>query len=435
MLYNIFYMKIQTHIIKFVFIGLFFFVISISCSTNPKTSSNKVTIPLDYMGLVAGISIEEYPLINEMRPVWLRKVFNWHQIEREKDNFNFAFYDEFVNNAKVNGKKILAGLAYSTPWLNNGKDMDYISKEDLKYFLNYVEVTVKRYKGKVDAWEIWNEPNWLFWKGTDKEFFELSKLTAKKIREIDPDAYIVGGSFQRLPYVFITNMKLAGALENLDALSFHPYDINPKNSTRLLDNFFKLASRINFKGDIWISEMGYPTSGWYPSMVTLKKLPSYVIKTVAPAAALGARVIIWYEFKDTYQSEGNINTFNSESFFGLVYSDFTKKGGAWAYELCARYIPGTTYNPELPLKEDIKSNIVTLCFTGNELDTNTLIIWNEINTKQKIKVSIPATITIHDISSADNHSLQNEAIVEISDKPVFITWQGSSVPHISLIRK
>ncbi|GBU28542.1 hypothetical protein R84B8_02102 [Treponema sp. R8-4-B8] len=381
------------------------------------------------------MAVEEYQVLNEMCPVWVSKVFNWHQIEKEKDNFDFSFYDNFVNNAKAHGKKIVACLAYSTSWINDGKNKDYISKENLQYFINYVEVTVNRYKGKIDAWRIWNEPNWLFWKGTDKEFFELSKLTAVKIKEIDPDAYIIGGNFQRLPYNFILNMKKAGAMENLSAISFHPYAINPKGAIRLLDNFFKIASKINFNGDIWITEIGYPTSGWYPSRASLKDLPSYVIKTIAPAAARGTRALIWYHFKDSYKFDEYINTINSEYYFGLVYSDFIRKDGAWAYELCARYLPGSRYYPELPIKEDVKSNIVTLCFIGNESNANTLIIWNDVNIKQKIKVSIPTTITIHDISSVDNFSLLDEAIVEISHKPVFITWQGSSVPHISKIRK
>jgi polysaccharide biosynthesis protein PslG len=426
-------MKIQTHIINFIFTGLLLFLIS--CSTITKTSLNKVSVPLDFLGIVGGIAIEEYSVLNEMGPVWVSKVFNWHQIEKEKNNFDFSFYDNFVNNAKANGKKIVACLAYASPWINNGKNKDYISGENIQYFLNYIEATVSRYKGKVDAWRIWNEPNWLFWKGTDKEFFELSRLAAIKIREIDTDAYIIGGNFQRLPSNFIINMKKTGAMENLNALSFHPYDINPKASTKLLDNFFKITSKIGFKGDIWITEMGYPTSGWYPSTVSLKKLPSYVIKTIAPAAALGTRVFIWYDFIDSYKYGEYPNTFDSELYFGLVYSDFSRKDGAWAYELCARYLPGSQYNPELPLKENIKSNIVTLCFTGNESDTNTLIIWNDINIKQNIKVTIPAAITVHNISSADFYSLTNEAIVEISDKPVFITWQGSSIPHISLITR
>jgi len=410
-------------------------MVSLSCSTTPKTPLYKVTVPHDYLGISGGGAIEEYPILNEMNPVWLRNTFYWSRIEKEKGNFNFSYYDNFVNNAKANGKKIIAILAYATYWLNDGKDNSYISDKNIQHFLNYVEVTVNRYKGKVDAWEIWNEPNWIFWKGTDKEFFKLSKLAALKIKEIDPDAYIIGGSFQRLPRNFLKNMKKSGALENLDALSIHPYDVNPKSSMRLLDDFFKITSKIGFNGDIIITEIGYPTSGWYPSRASLKNLPSYVIKTIAPAAARGTRVINWYCFNDSHKFGEYPNTFDSEMYFGLVYADFSRKSGAWAYELCARYLPGSQYNPELPLKEGIKSNIVTLCFTGNESDTNTLIIWNDLNIRQKIKVAIPATITIHDISSSDNHSLQNEAILEISDKPVFITWQGSSVPHILSIKK
>jgi len=423
-------MKIQMHIIKFIFIGLFFFVISISCSTTSKTSSNQVTVPVDYFGIAGGAKVEEYPLLNEMHTVWLRKTFYWNGIEKEKDNFNYSFYDNYVDNAKAQGKKILAILAYAASWHNDGKNNSYISSKNIQHYLNFIEVTVNRYKGKVDAWEIWNEPNWfIFWKGTHNEFFELLRLAAIKIREIDPDAYIVGGSFLRVPNKFIINMNKYGAMENLDALSFHPYDINPKGSIKLLDDFLKIISKIDFKGDIWITEIGYPTYGWYPSRVSLKNLPSYVIKTIAPAAARRTRTLIWYEFIDSHKY-GEANTLNSESYFGLSYSNFSKKEGAWAYELCARYLPGTQYAPELPLKEGIKSNIVTLCFTGNESDTNALIIWNDKKNKQKIKVAIPSLITVHDISSADNYSLQDEVIVDVTDKPVFITWQGSSIPKI-----
>jgi len=412
-------------------------VISISCSTSPITTLNQITVPLDYFGIEGGGSgiVEEYQLLNEMRPAWLLKTFYWSAIEKEKGVFDFSPYDNSVNDIRAQGIKIIAVLAYAAPWLNDGKNNKYISGKNIQYFLNYIEAIVTHYKGKIDAWQIWNEPNWIFWRGTNKEFYELSKLTAQKIREIDPDAYIIGGGFLRHPYNFILNMKNSGAMENLDALSIHPYAVNPKGSMRLLDIFFKTVLEIDFNGDIWITEVGYPTSGWYPSRVSLRKMPTYVIKTIAQAAARRIRGIVWYDLKDSYKYGEYPNNFDSELYFGLVYSDFSRKSGAWAYELCARYLPGSRYNPELPIKEGIKSNIVTLCFTGNESDTNTLIIWNDKNTKQKIKVTIPSLITIHDISSADNYSLQNEAIVEITDKPVFITWQGSSIPHISIIRK
>jgi hypothetical protein len=431
------YTIIHYWLVKFAILEFIFSLFSISCSTASLTPSTQVTIPSDYLGVAGGDTSadNEYQLINELGIVWVSQTFYWSRIEKEKGNFTFSSYDNYVNKAKEHGKKVLALLAYASPWLNDGKDNKYISKENIHHFLNYIEVIVTRYKGKVDAWQIWNEPNWIFWKGTNNEFYELSRLAANKIREVDPAAYIIGGGFQRLPKNFIKNMKKAGALENLDAFSIHPYDINPKGSIRLLDNFFKIASKVDFKGDIWITEIGFPTSGWYISRVSLKKMPSYVIKTIAPAAASGSRALIWYQFQDNYNYGEYPNKFDSELYFGLAYLDFSRKKGAWAYELCGRYLPGSRYNPELPLKENIKSNIITLCFTGNSSNTNTLIIWNDNIIKQKIKVTIPSTISIHDISTGSNYSLQNETIIEVSEQPVFITWQGSSIPQISSVRK
>jgi hypothetical protein len=430
--------KIQLLINSIFIILIFSSIFLISCSTVPKTYSTRVTVPPDYLGIVGGNkgSVEEYNLLNEMCTTWILKTFYWSAIENEKDNFDFSSYDNYVEKAKEQGKKIIAVLAYAAPWLNDGKDNKYISGKNIEYYLNYIEALVDRYKGKVDAWQIWNEPNWIiFWRGSNKEFYELSRLAANKIREVDPDAYIIGGGFLLNPKNFIINMKNAGAMENLNALSFHPYAANPKGSIKLIDDFFKTVEKIDFHGDIWITEIGYPTSGWYPSRVSLEKMPSYVIKTIAPSAIRGARVLIWYDLLDSYKYGEYPNKIDSELYFGLVYSDLSRKSGAWAYELCARYIPGSQYNPELPLKEGIKSNVVTLCFTGNESNTNTLIIWDDKNKKQKIKVSIPSTITIHDISTGNNFSLLNEAIIEITDEPVFITWQGSSIPHLSLIGK
>ncbi|GHV16198.1 hypothetical protein FACS189493_1650 [Spirochaetia bacterium] len=91
-------------------------------------------------------------------------------------------------------------LAYDTGWLYpDGKRRKYISPENMPLFLTFVENTVSRYRGKVDAWGIWNEPNGLFWNGSQKEFFELTKAVTQKIREVDPDAVILAGSRQLYP--------------------------------------------------------------------------------------------------------------------------------------------------------------------------------------------------------------------------------------------
>jgi hypothetical protein len=426
-------MKIKTSIKKISFTGFILScAFSISCSTFSSSNALSVNIPHDYLGIVDGKGKpEEYELLDEMGAVWLLRTFYWGRIEREKDKFDFAGYDNFVDSAKSNGQKVIAVLAYAVKWINDGRNNDYISNGNIHHFLNYIEILVNRYKGKVDAWQIWNEPNWIFWKGTNKEFYELSRLAAQKIREMDPDAYIIGGGFLRHPKNYIKNMNKSGAFENLDALSFHPYAVNPNGSMRLTDNFIKTLSEINFKGDIWITEVGFPTSGIYPSRVSLKNLPSYVIKIIAGTAVRGARAMIWYDFADLYIEGEYPNKYNSEMYFGLTYSDLSRKNGAWAYELCARYLSGSLYAPELPVRENINSNIVSLCFIGEETKTNTLIIWNNKKSRQKIRITLSSPITIHEISTGNHSSLSNEAIFEVSDQPIFLTWQGDSIPHIS----
>jgi len=419
-------------------LSIFILFALLSCSTAPVTpykAPNPVIIPQDYFGVVhAGLegTDEEFQLLNEMNVVWILYTFYWNSIEREKGTFDFSRYDSFVDKALQEGKKIVVVLAYASQWITEefGNDI-YIPGRYIPQYLNYVEALVTHYKGKIDAWNIWNEPNLnMFWKGTDQEYIELARQAAQKIRETDPDAYIIGGSFSRTPRSLILKMNKEGAMENLDALSFHPYALSPRWTMKVCDNFIKTMSDINFTGDILVTEMGFPTGGYYPTRVSLKNMPSYVVKTIAGCAARGTRMFLWYQFKDRYNYNEVQNKHNSGNFFGLVYPDLSRKDGAWAYELCARYLPASRYTPELPVRENVPSAIASFCFIDG-VSGNTLILWNDINGKRKVKISLSASFNLHDISTGESTRFTDEITLEITNKPVFITWQDSTVPRIS----
>jgi len=419
----------------FILFILVFIFLLFSCTSTPLPSSASVTVPEDFFGLVhAGRTktSDEFRVLDEMGIVWVLKTFGWADIEPEKGIYDFSRYDSFVDATLKNGHKIAVTLGYESQWIRNevGKQK-YIPSHYISDFLNYIEATVIHYKGKVHAWQIWNEPNWIFWKGSDREFFELSKQAAQRIRETDSDAFIIGGGFSGAPVSFIKNMHKTGAMENLNAISFHPYGINPYSSMLLHDTFLKVISDINFKGEVWITEVGYPTGGLYPSKVSLNEFPSYVIKTVSGSAARGIRVLFWYQLFDSYLQGQSPNNYNSEIFFGLVYRDYTKKDGAFAYQLCAQYLPGSRYMPQLPLRENVSSNIVSFCFLEGVTGSNILIIWNDKKSTQKIKVTLSSPITLHNISTGVNIILEDNSIIDVTNKPVFITWKGETYPQIS----
>ena len=412
-----------------IFLLIFIILILITCSSTPIPQLSENSVPLDFFGVVhAGKKIDEYPLLDEMGAVWLLQTFYWDGIEKEKGIFDYSRNDVFVNTAKENGKKVIAVMGYGASWTGDRKK--YISKENIPLFLNFLEITVERYKGKVDAWQIWNEPNILFWRGTNKEYYELTRLSAQRIRETDPDAYIIGGGFWRAPRGFLKGMHKAGALENLNALSFHPYETSPERAVKVHENFVEIMTEINFTGEIWITEVGYPTGGWSPINVSMKNFPSYVIKTMAGYAAREARALLWYQFADPYNEGEYPDKINSEDYFGLTYPNRTKKNGGWAYGLCACFLPGSQFKKGLPERENIPSSIVSFCFI-NEKAHNTLIIWNDRNSAQKIKIILGSSFAIHNISTGEITALPDESILDITNVPVFITWEGSSIPGIS----
>ena len=431
-------MKNHFYLVSILFGCFIFSLLLFSCSSTryPKQARTD-NVPEDFFGIVhAGtrLSQGEYRLIDEMCVKWTRRSYDWNSIERQKGNFDFSRYEIHVDSARKAGLKIIATLAYENAWLfSEGEHKRYISQENIPHFLRYIEEMHHQFQGRVDVWNIWNEPNHKrFWNGPNKDYYELSRQTALKIRELDPEAYIVGGSFVRAPRRFIKKMHRAGALENLDGLAFHPYAMHPAGSMRITEKFMRILSDVNFTGSVWITEIGNPTGGRYPHKVSIENLPLSVAKSMTGAAARDVRALLWYQLFDRYNKDEvpPESMKNSENFFGLAYPDFSRKSGAWAYELCARYLPGSRYVPDFLQREKIPSSIVSFCFLDGASGNNTLVLWSDRKRLKKTKLQLDAPATLYDITTGEGQPFSGETIIEIGKQPVIITWQGTAAPRL-----
>jgi hypothetical protein len=396
-----------------------------SCGTLSYAVPESRTVPEDYFGIhpsnSEGPPEKLYEFLDELGVVWLRETFNWSEIEPEKGRWDFSKYDNLVEKSIAAKKKILAILAYDVPWIHKDRRIRRsVSGEQLSCYLGYVEEVVRRYRGKIAAYEIWNEPNWLFWKGSAEDFYELSRTAAAKIREIDPQAMIAAGAFNRVPKKFIRGMFRAGAMEHVDAVSFHPYDINPQGALRLYDRFKKILDEQGYTGVIWVTEAGYPTGGWYPTRVSEDRFPGYVVKTLAGLAVRGAKICCWYQLFNPHNQGEAPSSLDSELYFGLAYPNYQLKKGAAAYALCSRYLAGTEYRPGLPRRDRIPPSVESLYFRG--ADRNTLILWNR-GIPLQLTITLPGTgQRLHDIVSGAGQDLGERAVLRVGGAPLIITW-------------
>jgi hypothetical protein len=412
---------------------LFFFCACASRSVSSEGNADRDVwiIPADFSGVVhAGRTNtpEEYAYLNYLGASWVLQTFYWHDLEPAQGEWNFQDYDTFVDNLKGAGLKIFGTLAYDNRWIHaDGKMRNYIPPEHLPDYLEYVRKTVDHFRGRVDAWCVWNEPNAFFWTGSDKEFFELARQAIDAARKTDSEVLLLGGAFNRgvfgLPKKFIRGFFESGAMEQADAVAFHPYELNPVRSARLYDKFRAIVDDYGFGDKIWITELGYPTEGLYPTKVSEEKLPSYVIKTYALFAAGCVPKLFWYQLFDPHERRNG----DSEDYFGLVRStrDYTSKG-AEAFRLCAVYLSGARMNTQGLRREGLPNSLRSFYFEGGrEESARVLILWNEGPSSKQVRVLLPGTDhTRHDPVSGSASAIAAQTLVKVDSMPVFITWQG-----------
>ena len=400
------------------------------------------SIPADFAGIVhAGRTrtTEEFELMNVLGVRWILHTFTWNRIEREPGLWDFQYFDEIVDMAGQAGIKTLGLLAYSNNYLHaDGKRRNYIPPDKIPLFLEYVRRTVEHFRGRVDAWCIWNEPNTNhFWKGTDAEFYELARRTADVVREVDSEVILLGGGVNRgifgLQKKFINGLFKSGAMDKVDAVALHPYELNPVRAARLYDKFRKLMKPWGFEDKIWITEAGYPTGGRYPTKVAEHKFSSHVIKTFTLLAIRDSRMLLWYQLFDPPTRHPS----NSEYYFGLVRSreDYTSKG-AEAFRLCATYISGTLLNTQELRRENLPASLDAYYFCG--ADDNALILWNNNPGSVKVRAVLPGSGHVsHNVATGAAEPILADAEIRVGSDPVFITWPADSnaTPVVTIQRK
>jgi hypothetical protein len=433
--------------------GLFFFILAFMVSCPDPSGSDgeiRVEIPEDLLGMVhAGNRSEvdrEYDLLDDLGVHWMLTDFSWSSIEPAENTQNLDAFKTYADNGKKKGKKILAILDYDVGWIHNGKYDDdkftdgqrhnYISPKEIPLFCKYVKKTVFYYKDQVDAWCIWNEPNLAdrFWRGTPEEFFALTKAAAATIREVVPDAFIVGGAFNTLASEeWVRGIFTSGAMDQIDAIAYHPYLVSARTSAAAYTKFKNIVSDYGFGGKIWVTEVGYPTQGSYGTEVSDERMPVTLIETISRLAVEGANHVFWYHLFDPEIQDDR----DSEDWFGVMNYDFTPKKGAAAYALCGAHLPGKTWHSSLPERSGLPEYIVANYFEGPNGD-NTLVIWNDRpSISLDIKVRLPGdNRKSYDVASGDFSIPDEETIISFSLTKTlyFFTWENSGTsqpPRIS----
>ncbi len=352
-------------------------LLACSCSTI-RLGASAQAVPDDAFGLAhAGETEADYAFLSALGARWLRQTFKWGYVNPRRDEWNFDRFDSLMDLADAHGAKVMAVLAYDVGWIYpTGKSERNIGPELLPLYLEYVRRVVSRYRGRVDAWEIWNEPNWTFWKGPRSNFYDLAAQTAQLVKELDPETPLLVGATFRTDKAFIRKLYGRGAFAYADALSIHPYAVSPRGVSGQVLEAKALLKELSLDRQLWISEIGFPTQGLYPSKVSAERLPDYVIETLAIATSQGARVTIWYENLDAKAPGGFHPMEDSASSFGLGYAGGALKEGGRAFGIFAEGARGGIYDPSIvELDASLSASLYCAPYRDAAGDSALVVLW------------------------------------------------------------
>jgi hypothetical protein len=206
--------------------------------------------------------------------------------------YDFSAIDSLQEEAAERGIDLQLTIAGPAPsWATRDHKVGNIAPDPKKYSA-FVRTVVTHFKGNVNRYSLWNEPNWKSWLGPQKEAPKLYRglYTAgyRAVKEVDPKAQVLmgelaptGGGKAIAPLKFLRDMFKGAKPMKADGFAMHPYQLTSSPNkvagkpddvtigtlprlTTALDALYKarrLSTPSGRKLNVYLTEFGYLTVG------------------------------------------------------------------------------------------------------------------------------------------------------------------------------
>jgi hypothetical protein len=291
--------------------------------------------------------------IHDLGARWARISIQWQAWESSRGAYvpwEVERTDRAVALCNAQGIHLLVDVYNAPGWAagTNGAGEGNVPK-NMADFANFMRYVSSRYKGRVGAYEIWNEPDiQRFWSPgpSAAAYTKLLKSGYEAVKSVDPDALVVSGGLSwdyGRPGSFLSQMYAAGAKGSFDVLGIHDYpDESIATGLSTWPNGFS-GARVDelSHGDskpIWITEFGLNTandpSAWQPGVT-----PDGQAALVTRAFDLTApdpwvQVLFYYNLRNDWWSHDDPTSMEAQ--FGLMTTDFQKKPAYYAFQRSAQ---------------------------------------------------------------------------------------------------
>lgn len=240
----------------------------------------------------------------------------WADLEPSMDHYRFARLDAAVADAQARHAKITLVLGSTPTWaaLNpKQRSAGWIGPGSASpprhqvYWTDYVTTVVKRYKGRIDSYQIWNESQLpQFWSSTPARLAQLTAAAHVAIRKADPHALVVATPLlPRQPHWESWSKAYLVALRDVhwpvDVFAIHSYQpdklANPDGRVVVIKQTKALLRSARApRRPLWDTETNYTSHAyfWPKQKIRGNRAAAWVARAFLDSLRLGISRTYWY---------------------------------------------------------------------------------------------------------------------------------------------
>jgi len=384
---------------------------------------------------------------------------SWDWVERKRGEYSVVpELDDYVNSLFENGVHIEIQLLYGNPLYTSpaGRTPETITPEpgsfhnadrslysvfwppktdeQVQAFTKYVAWMVNHFRGRVQYYEIWNEPNIDYWNpaANPEDYGKLFKASAPVIHQTDPNAKTVFGGLAGADEDFAKRaLDACDCASQIDVFAYHNYpgyghNLNPEAvhahadtnpSSKPLREMVRSYSGISTDLVFWDDEFNDGIPSWTGSDENVQA--KYIPRGLVTDRAAGIRTFVWLIVGATDGNE--MDDFGM--LHGLLYrpEDFTPRPAFSALQNTNTLFSDTKPDASIKLEADASSTErpVTYAFRS-EKGKALLAYWLPVLSKPGVEFSttkLKLRIT--------NAGIQNPVLVDVtSGKLTTLSWKA-----------
>ena len=287
---------------------------------------------------------------------WVRIQSGWARTEKEKGVYDFEWLDKIVENLVCRNLRPWICLCYGNELYSSFAKKYFgavgcppiATAEEQEGWVAYVKAVVSRYRGKVQYYEIWNEPDARYsWKHnvaegepepgpSAVEYAQFAMLTADAIHAADPEAKAVAfGVSHGYDFTYINTALAQGLADHMDVFSFHAYTPHDTRRAEYLRSYRLLLDSYRPGIEIIQGETGAQSRSdgagamagysWTP-----EKQRKHLLRNQLHDLAGGVKFTSYFSTMDMIEAlrgiVGQVSTYLDYGYFGVLGADFDENG-------------------------------------------------------------------------------------------------------------